>query len=51
MIKNILFLTSFVLFIVLPYQLDFGPVLDSIYGDGEANEVAVAIYMLFSSIT
>ena len=51
MVKNILFILSLVLFITLPYHIDISAVLDSIYGDGEVNEVAYALYMLFSSLT
>ncbi|MGI9535405.1 MAG: hypothetical protein ACR2NW_10690 [Thermodesulfobacteriota bacterium] len=51
MIKYILFIFTLVLFITLPYHLDLSAVLDSIYGNGEANEVAYAIYVLFSSLT
>jgi len=51
MIKNILFISSLVLFVTLPYHLDLSAVIDSIYGGDEVNEVAYAIYILFSSLT
>ncbi|NIP31358.1 MAG: hypothetical protein GTO02_17115 [Candidatus Dadabacteria bacterium] len=49
--EKLLFAISLLIFTCLPYQLDLSEIWLSITDPEEVNEIAVAIYWLFESIT